>query len=62
MRGRLEPGPTAVGAAAGGRRRVPELAEKEAGAFCCGLTHVVLTIPHDIKTLRGSGCGTPGDF
>lgn len=28
----------------------------------CGLIHFVLTIPHGIKTLRESGCGTPGNF
>lgn len=36
--------------------------ERDSEPFYCGLIHLVLTIPHNIKTLQESGYGTPGIF
>ena len=36
--------------------------ERSTEPFYCGLIHSVVTIPHDIKTLQESGCGTSGIF
>lgn len=43
-------------------RMVQTHEERDSEPFYCGLIHLVLTIPHNIKTLQESGYGTPGIF